>query len=286
VQVDVHVEGERLVDSRSRQERMDHDLALAMAAADAQPDDFQRKLQRAGALYEAGKLTDAVTDLNQVIEKNATLVTAYHYRARAYARLGKVAEANADLEQFKKLVNDPTHAPCNEAVVGAYLGDDEAAVKRLEEALAANTPAHVCLYHSACALALISEAAPARREDYAKRAIELLRRWSQTQVRGLQVLQTDRELDPLRERDDFRELLESDAVGPKLRQFTCSWTTNADRISQTLFNLSPAEQLARAKEYAALGYRPVAISVSPALGADPLTSASVWQRPIAVKTNR
>jgi hypothetical protein len=90
-------------------------------------------------------------------------------------------------------------------------------------------------------------------------------------------------LEPLHMHPGFRLLLKQRQFD---RRYAAVWHTSATHESVRSHGLAPAEQLARCRELAARGYRPVAITVSETTPGQPMATASVWQRPVMSETVR
>src|SRR5947209_2296495 len=78
--------------------------------------------------------------------------------ARGRPRLGSAKEAKDDLATFSRLMNDAGSRSYVDAVLAAYLGDDAAGMKRLEEAIARDRVQSHFLVDAACAYSLASQA--------------------------------------------------------------------------------------------------------------------------------
>jgi hypothetical protein len=62
-------------------------------------------------------------------------------------------------------------------------------------------------------------------------------------------------------------------------EYAAVWQTSAERVSEELHGLDPADHLGRCRELAGRGYRPAALTVVGAGGGRRL-AGSVWQRPV------
>src|SRR5262249_981369 len=82
------------------------------------------------------------------------------------------------------------------------------------------------------------------------------------------------DLAPLTGRPEFAEMLR--AASPE-RRYTCALHSRRDREAAELHGLGPEAHLARCRELAAQGYRPVGLAVLAAGKGE--TAASVWHRP-------
>jgi hypothetical protein len=101
----------------------------------------------------------------------------------------------------------------------ARLGQHRRAAGEAEAAAAGARPSAVVLYNAACAYAVCSAAARQDtglgegdrhrlNERYAARAVELLREAVAERYQGAAHMKEDRDLDPLRDRDDFKKLIQ------------------------------------------------------------------------------
>jgi tetratricopeptide (TPR) repeat protein/tRNA A-37 threonylcarbamoyl transferase component Bud32 len=186
----------------------------------------------------------AVATLGPVLRGNTRHARARRFlhnshwnRAGLLVQLGRTAEADADWEQAlalapeaerEQLAVDRADALILAAIRGARGGDPEAALGRIAALLdrAASLPAQN-RYNLACALAVCAATPrpdggdPAehshRTDPWAARAVALLDQARATgffaEARNRELLETDADLDALRDRDDFR-LLRLDAAMP------------------------------------------------------------------------
>lgn len=129
-------------------------------------------------------------------------------------------------------------------------------------------------------------AEPKLAEEFASAAVKQLRRAMEMGNTDSNSLHLEPDLNPLRERDDFRKLLADAHVD---RQYAALWHRSAANFeSRELHGLSPAEHARASRDFAAQGFRPVAVSVSVSPfdavdgvgdGRVPIV-ASVWERPL------
>src|SRR5262249_31300370 len=96
-------------------------------------------------------------------------------------------------------------------------------------------------------------------------------------------IQTNPDLDPVRENPGFEALLRGGQVE---RRYTAVWHPVAGWTSQEAHGLEPAAHLARCREWVAQGYRPASFSVAAFptaanAGGEPLlVAASVWHQSV------
>jgi tetratricopeptide (TPR) repeat protein len=177
----------------------------------------------------------ACAALRPVLAKEPGLALARRFlrnthwgRAEALERLGRHAEAVADWEQARALNDDrPYDAAFGLGRSGALAraGRPGPATAAVEELLRPGRADHGTLYDAARVYALaaaqVAKAAPPhtnslRAEHYARRAVELLRQALRKGHKYVAGLQKDADLDALRPRPDFRQLLadlEAEAPG-------------------------------------------------------------------------
>jgi tetratricopeptide (TPR) repeat protein len=168
----------------------------------------------------------AHASLRPVLAKESRLVSArrilrnVHWdRAAALDRLGRHAEAVADWEQTLAL-NDEKHRDgwfrLRQSLSLAQAGQHRQATVAAEELLKAGNAKNSTLYDAACVYALAAaqaakEAAPKtsslQAEQYARRALVLLRQAVQQGFKKLTHMKNDTDLDSLRQRPDFQQLL-------------------------------------------------------------------------------
>jgi tetratricopeptide (TPR) repeat protein len=176
----------------------------------------------------------ALATLRPVLAKEPRLVmvrqflrNAYRSRAEALAQLGKHADAAADWEQALALNDEKQYdggyrLQWASALVRA--GQHAAATVAAEELLQTGNAARTTLYDAACvyAVAVAQAAKQAPRhtssllaERYARRAVALLCQAVQRGFNNIAHLKKDPDLDSLRQRPDFHQLLaELEAKAP------------------------------------------------------------------------
>jgi tetratricopeptide (TPR) repeat protein len=152
------------------------------------------------------------------------LLKAHGWRAVLLARLGRGAEAEADLREAAALFPDPPPRDVHvfRALARGYAGDHAAAAAAADAAAAGPDVSGLTWYNLATAYSLAAAAAgkdgrlpAADREklagDYAARAVALLRRAREAgyfqNAANVEPLVSDADYAPLRPRQDFRELL-------------------------------------------------------------------------------
>jgi formylglycine-generating enzyme required for sulfatase activity len=286
----------RAVEPPSSRQRDTELLAQAENDLKAKPDNLSALFQRAQARVRLGQDAKAVPDLAVLITKSPKFPGAYQYRALAHARAGRAAEAKADLAQFQKLSTNASTRAYLDAVVAAHLGEDAEGLKRLEEALARNAPEVGFLYNAACAYAVAAqvvtrrgegEAAaappPERAKTYAERAVALLREAVANGYQNYRQMQTDPDLDAVRDHAGFQALLSEAHLE---RQYAAVWHASPVLESAESHGLDPAAHLARGRELAGQGYRPVALSVLALGSGQPPATASVWHRPVVPEADK
>ena len=208
-------------------------------------------------------------------------------------RIGNQAKAQADLDEYRRMTEPlriSTHPAagqlaCSVAVVQTQLGQLDQAVSLAEAVVNGRGDNANVLLAAADVYAWASLAAPARAHVYTARAVSLLEKAvnlepppdANSLVVGYRDLQTDHDLDPIRNHPAFVSLLDR---GHTERQYTAVWQTSAEFTSEESHGLAPGAHLDRCNQLASENYRPVAISVACAgNGLLPVT-ASVWHRPV------
>ncbi len=222
----------------------------------------------------------ALEDLKKLIDTEKDDFEGLPYRAIARARLGRKQEAQEDLTALKKVYAPDHFKQFIEAVVTAELGGGEPAIEALKAAVAHNPKDADLRYNAARAFALASK--PVATRDRAKgrglagRALELLREAVQEGDADFGRMDDDPAFDPIREEPGFLEIINA---GHPDRRYAAVWSSEINVECEVLVGLDTAEQLQRAGELTARGYRPVAWSVSRMTREKPL-AASVWHRPV------
>jgi formylglycine-generating enzyme required for sulfatase activity/tetratricopeptide (TPR) repeat protein len=281
------------------------------------PDDPQEHYRRGEAYFYLGEFEKAIEDLTAAIAKatNPKFNYGHRFRALAHATLGRRTDAQEDLAEFVRRGGSASLAPSLEALITAYLGDDITALKKLEEDLSAHPDDALRRYNAACVHARIAEylnagvvrstaalgllaggeaptravaalalaACPGRAdraERYAERALVLLREAFAQGFGGEHLLRSDADLDGLRDRPAFGQLLRAHP------QYAAAWHESVDFESTELHGLDPASHLASCRRLQAMGYRLTGLSVEEVAAGQPLLAASVWRRPRVAEAER
>src|SRR5262249_32547068 len=116
-----------------------------------------------------------------------------------------------------------------------------------------------------------------RQKVYERRAIELLRLAVTRGYGDFTTMQADADLEAVRSLPGYREVLGETG----LRRYSSVWGDSPLTESQGLSGLPPAAHLARCRELAAKGYRPVALSLAWLPQTKSPFAASAWHRPVA-----
>jgi serine/threonine protein kinase len=218
------------------EEQLRQALALRKQLAAQFPAVLDYQIQLGSSLYNfanlvrtSGKPADslawygrAIATLGSVVMKqpgDATasklLSNAHFWRAKALDQLGRHEEAIKDWDQVVSLGPPANLAvpKVQRALSRVKAGQVEAAVAEIE--MLAKTPGWPApaWYDFAGVYALASAKDKHKKEEYAARAVEFLRRAIEAGYKDAGHINKDPNLDPLRGRPDFQQLLESLAKG-------------------------------------------------------------------------
>jgi tetratricopeptide (TPR) repeat protein len=176
-------------------------------------------------LFRTSKASDclpwfnkAITTLNRIHQQNQQAVlprlylrNSYLGRANAYDRLEKHAEAVKDWTRVIELSPPREQAGfrAQRANSGVRAGQVAEAVGDVAELTRSSTWAGGHWYCFACIYAVASSQSTGKKKEYADRAMELLLRAVQAGFKDTAHMTRDRDLDVLRQRDDFKKLLNS-----------------------------------------------------------------------------
>lgn len=278
LQVDVQIS--KAGPAESTKQRFTQQLKAAEKALQANTDDFKARMGRAEAYLQLGEDKKALEDLSWLISKVPKIAPAFQHRAIVQARLGKLKEAKEDLAKFKELTTDPSQKAYVDAVVSAHLGEDAEGMKRLEAVLAASAKQSGLLYNAACACSLVSrivaEKNKSKAKSYADRAVALLKDDVAAGHTDYLHMQTDPDLDPLRQHPGFLDILKAGRLD---RHYTAIWQSGTRFASTEVHGLDPSEHLTRCRALMAQGYRPASFSVAE-METGQQVAASVWHRPV------
>jgi tetratricopeptide (TPR) repeat protein len=185
-------------------------------------------------IREGGRASDslvwfakAIRTLTAVYEQDRQLVKAKRFlgnshagRAIAYDRLHQFGEALKDWDRAVEL-SQPQQQPqarASRATTRVNAGQVAEAVAEVAALTKSSAWSAGQWYDFACVYALASAKNADRKQAYADRALELLRRAVQAGWNNAALMRKDTDLDPLRGREDFRELLRKLEKGAAARQ--------------------------------------------------------------------
>jgi tetratricopeptide (TPR) repeat protein len=264
-------------------ERATSYLQAAEAALKADPNDLRSWLTRASAHLDLGESEKAIDDLDLIINRtpkeSSLMMQAYQFRAIALARLGRKDEARADREEYEKGNATGSYKLHLAVIVAAELGDGiDRAIEALEASLKQQPHDSDLHYDAACAYALASQALArkdqAKGRKFAERAIRLLGTAIENGYADYKYIQGDADLDPLRERPAFAEILHLD------RSYTAVWAGDYRFEASPLLGLGPTTHLQRCRELASEGYRMVSLSLARTSPEGSPVASSAWRRPV------
>jgi tetratricopeptide (TPR) repeat protein/serine/threonine protein kinase/formylglycine-generating enzyme required for sulfatase activity len=207
-----------------------------------------------------------------------------------YARQGDATRARQELEKYLP-TTDVFHKLRAEALVDAFLGEDEKGMQRLEQAIA-KEPDHSDTRYWGAALAYslatvaVEKKHPERAKAYADRAVELLAKRG-AEFAGPNVLALRRELlthwsfTPIRDHPRMPEVLKS-----LDRRYSAAFSSGSEAQSRSLHGFDPTQHLAHCRELAAEGYRPVAIDACLQAASSLPGAASVWHKRLVTDAQR
>jgi hypothetical protein len=269
----------------------------------AKLNDPERVYRIGYALYKGRRDAEALRALDAYVldaaEREAKPnASAYRYQAIIHARKGREADARVAAKMYFDARPAPHLAFSADALVDLYLGQEVAASKAADEA-AGKGPQFAyeaaCVYsraaqrlrqkQAAAAAALVAAPSwaglasapggePAR---LARRGLELLRQAVAGGYANWSGLLGDVDLDEVRALPAYRAWVAEQGVA---RYYDSVSSPATDRQAVTLFDLSPEDHLARCRELAAEGYRPVALSLAELPLEDRTVVSSVWHRPV------
>jgi len=254
-------------------------LRQAEAALATNPSEASARLERGQAHFALGNDVAAVADFSVVLERGADS-TALFYRALARARQGQYALAVSDLARLQQL-GDTLFVRACALIVTCLANQQPVDLEPLERLLASrwNDP-HV-VYNTACAYAAAAQTIAAsdaqRAEQFAQRAVELLKHTEELGDHFEGLMAADADLDFLRGRPEFDALVERGR--PELA-YVLLFHGLADRHFVRLAGLTPEEHQQQGHALVREGYRPVALAVMQPAGGRVPAVASVWHLPV------
>jgi len=142
---------------------------------------------------------------------NQFLRNAHSGRAVAFQMKSKLDEALQDWNRAIELTEPAQQVAYRaaRAVVLAHLGEIDSAVDEVSELASSDHWNAVYWYNFACVFSVASGKVEDNRQEYADRAMNLLQKSIDTGWRDAVHLKEDADLEPLRDREDFHELVKS-----------------------------------------------------------------------------
>src|SRR5262245_30288277 len=259
------------------------ELSRADRDLKARPGDLAAKLRRAQALYRLGKFADAAAEATAITDKDAMQFAAYRLHVLAEARRGEGATAKRALALY--VVRAPNVGPGEEeylsAIIGACAGEDEPAMKRLAFAASTRQKEPEFLIDAARAFAVaatvVAPKSPDRAAGYVRQAIDHIRKAHP----GGQVPQAalaDPDWAGLRGRPEVRGAFDTPDRAIEVSVVFRPAAAGYEALGRA--GMSPAEQVGRATELAAEGWRPLTLGVNWVAADRPPVAVAVWQRPL------
>jgi tetratricopeptide (TPR) repeat protein len=137
------------------------------------------------------------------------LRSSYHNRALALHQLRRHAEAVKDWDKVVELSPKPEQAAfrASRAIARLQAGQAAEAVAEVDELTKGGGWDYTRWYYFGCIYAVASGKMPDKRQEYADRAMELLRKAVQAGFKDGAHMAKDSDLAPLRDREDFKKLL-------------------------------------------------------------------------------
>jgi tetratricopeptide (TPR) repeat protein len=177
----------------------------------------------------AGQPTDslhwfdlAIRTLTPVYERDRRAVIARQFlcnshwgRAAAYDQLNKHTEAIQDWDKAIELDHGLERPRVGRAISRLQAGQTAEAVAEVEELTKASKGSAGEWYSFALVYAVASSKISDQKQEYADRAMELLRQAVHAGYKNAAQLAKDPRLEPLRQRDDFQKLLAELESGTK-----------------------------------------------------------------------
>jgi serine/threonine-protein kinase len=164
------------------------------------------------------RLEPILTDNPGLVLVKRFLRNTHWHRAQALDKLQRHSQAVNDWERAVSLTDpdDRNDIHLSRADSLVHTGQSAEAVKIVNQVLAATSADEGALYDSACIMALASAEGPTvLRNQYARRSVELLRQAVAKGYKDFAHMKKDPDLDPLRNRADFKKLIEQAKEGAK-----------------------------------------------------------------------
>jgi tetratricopeptide (TPR) repeat protein len=165
-------------------------------------------------------LTPVYENDRRAVRVRQYLRDSYEGQAKAYDRLRKLGEADKSWENVIELTveQDQPHFRASQAKSRLVSGQTAGAMAEVEELTKSAKARALHGYNFACVYSLASAKIADKKEEYADRAMELLRQAMNHWCKDANYIKRDADLDPLRGRADFKRLvaeLEARAMHPE-----------------------------------------------------------------------
>ncbi len=245
------------------------------AALKRNPADRNALYRRGVACSRLGDDRRALQDLDAYLKAVPSSRAALAERAFVLARLGRADSSRKDLGVLRRHVSEPGKVVPIEALLAVYLGE-EVAWSALDNLVRSSRDHPDVLFEAAVVHAQAGR-------PHRDRAVALLGQALAAGLARTWDVRMDLRLAPLHDHPGYQALLER--FHPD-REYGAVWYTGGDRESAESHGLAPAAHLARCRQLAAAGYRPVSLSVAETRPGKTLTTASVWQRPVVAERAR
>ncbi|WP_442508908.1 SUMF1/EgtB/PvdO family nonheme iron enzyme [Novipirellula sp. SH528] len=252
-------------------------IAETTATLEKQPEDRRTRLRRAIAFYQRSQFTEAINDLDLLIEKSPSFPFGYRYRAICYAGLANINAAENDLKTLRELVKDP--AAYATAIVQAYAGDFTEAEKTLTDFATTVAEKGVGLYQLARAYAVLASISKlsdqVQSSKYESKALEYLEATIGSGQTNIERILIAPDFNSLRESPSFKSLLGLNHLD---RRYAAIWNAVPGLESQQLHGMSPTEHRHAMRQLELDGFSPVSLTALVTETAQESVAASVWQR--------
>ena len=274
-------------------------MSVAKRLVQDSPSSVDARLDLGRAHFFLGEDEQAGDQFDQVIESFESvpdvtqdssefpigvLDDAYRYRARLHARNGQAEEAHQDLAALDKRSISANLKTCTQAIVLAHL-DDLSGTELLEAMLEEHPQDVESLRNAARAFSVLSGILAGKNvtlsKVYAERAVTLLRNAMEGGQLDYEQLESDADLDPIRDLNGFTKLLESGGQGIS---YTGVWNDSSWLEAIASYGLDPQSHLSRCRELIDAGYRIASIGATWINGYHFTTS--VWHRPLIKSADR
>ncbi len=265
------------------QQEFSRELAQTARLIVATPSDLSVRLRHAVAQFRLGEDAAALRELALLVAEESSEESLWLYIALTHARAGQKEAAETSLQQFIKRSDSDSDNALLRVAVAAYLGESDQWADELETAITQYGDNVEFLLDAARIYGMASgRQSGAAAQNYAERAVSVIKRAISQGYRDYAELQTSPDLQPLRRHQSFRDLLATLGLD---QSYTAVWRWDGRFESREIHAVGPDQAREQCRELMEQGFRLYSISVS-RRGEAGRETTMVWHRPTVTEARK